>query len=88
MRLQIRECGYEGSDPGRNADGHNEYVVQQECRGCEQPGGCAQVVLGDCVRPTTLWIRGDRLAVREVDNHQQQDDERADRPDVRHAGRA
>ena len=78
----------QGPDTRRDADGHDQHVVQQQRRGGEQAGRGAQVLLGDRVRPAAVRVRGDRLAVRKVDDKQQDDDQRADRPDVRNAGRA
>ena len=88
VRLQDRQRRHQGPDPRRNADGHHQHVVQQERRRGEQARGRAQVLLGDRVRPAALRIRRDRLAIGKVDDDQEHDDQRADRPDVRHPGRA
>ena len=88
MGLQNRQRRDQCPDPRRNADGHDQHVVQQERRRGKQARGRAQVVLGDRVRPAPLRIRRDRLAIGEVDDDQEHDDQRADRPDVRHPGRA
>ena len=88
VRLEHGERRDQGADTGRDADGHDQHVVEHERGGGEQAGGRAQVLLGHRVRAAAVRIRRDRLPVGEIDDQQDDDDQRADRPDVPQAGRS
>ncbi len=76
------------SNSRRDADGDHEHVIEHQGGGGEQPGDGAEVFLGDRVRAAAMRIRGNGLAVGEIDDEEQDDDEGTDRPDVGKAGRA
>ena len=61
----------QSADARRDADGHDQDVVEHQRRGGEQAGAGAQVLLGHGVRPAAVRIGRDRLPVREVDHHEQ-----------------
>ena len=86
--LEPGECRHQGSHTGRDAHGDDQHVVEHERGGGEQAGGRAQVLLGHGVRAAAVGIRRDRLPVGEIDDHQDDDDQRADRPNVPQAGRS
>ena len=75
-----------GAGRDRHRDG--EGVVDQQRRAGDETGGGAEVVLADDVGAAAVGVRGDRLAVAEHHDGQQQDHQQRDGTEVadrRHA---
>ena len=80
--MQARDGGDERADSGGDTDRRGEYVVGEQGRGGEQAGERAEIEARDRVRAAAVGISGDRLAIRKVNNDQQNDDGGADRKNV------
>ena len=87
VRLESRDRGNQRADARRDPDRDDEHVVQQQRRRGQEPGQLPQVVARDRVGSAAGRIRADRLSVRQVDDQQQDDDDRADGADVAEARR-
>ena len=79
--LQAGNCGDECADSGRDADSRSEDVVDHQRRGSEESRAFAQVLGCYGVGTAALRVGVDRLAVGEVNDHQQNNDGGRDRND-------
>src|SRR5580704_7380041 len=82
MRLEIRDGGNKRADSRRYADGGGENVVGEKRSRREQTGKYAEVALRDGVRATALRVGLDGLAIRKINDDEQDDDRRAERKNV------
>ena len=82
VRMQPRNGGDERADPGRDADSGGEDVVGQERRGGKQAGERPEIEARDGIGAAAIGISRDRLAIRKVNNDQQNDDGGAERKNV------
>ena len=80
--LEDRHGRHERPDPRGDADRDHEDVIQHQGRRGEQARPRTEVLLGDRIRTASVRVRRDRLSVREVDDREQRDDQRGNRPDV------
>ena len=69
--LQSRHGRLKRADAGGNGDGDIEKVIQKQRRGGNQTGGLSEILLGYCVRTAAVRIGGQRLAIRKMQNRQQ-----------------
>ncbi len=73
---------------GRDSDRRGEHVVDEQSGRGQQPRACADVFARDGVGSASIRIGIDGLAIREVDDGQQENDGAADGDDVRNAQQA
>ena len=68
IRIGVRGLGDLG---GGNGDCDIEKVIQKQRRGGNQTGDLSEILLGYCVRTAAVRIGGQRLAIRKMQNRQQ-----------------
>jgi len=80
--VQHRHGGHQRPDPGRDADGNIQDIVQHEGRRREEPGPQPEILLRDRIGSPAPGIRGDRLTIGEVQDGEQGEDDHNGRPDI------
>ena len=79
---QRRHRGNQRTNTGGNADGGGEDIVGEKSGSGEEARGGSEIVTGDGVRAAAGGVRGDGLAVGEVDDDKKSDDGEADRDEI------
>src|SRR5215469_13633030 len=88
MRLQTGCGGDQGSDSGGDTYGDDQDVIDHQRRGGQQSGIGAEVEPRDGVGTAASGVGGDGLAVREIDDREQDDDGERDWDQAADAGYA
>ena len=76
MPMQVRKCRDQRGDARGDPDRHGQDVVEHQGRRRPEARRGSQVILGDRVGTPAAGIGGDGLAIREVQDRQQADDQR------------
>jgi hypothetical protein len=86
VRLKTRNGGDERADSGGDTDGRGENVVGEQSGGGKQAGQRAEIVARDRVGAAAVGISGNGLAIRKINDDEQDDDRGAERANVVEAG--
>ncbi len=86
--LQRRNGRHQRADAGRDSNGGGEHVIDHQRGGGQQARAFADVLARHGVGSATARVRIDGLAIREIDDGEQENDGAADGHDVGDAQRA
>ena len=85
VRQQRWNCRHQCSDSRGNAHRSGQDVIREQRGCCQQAGASAQIKARHRVGTAARWIGCNGLSIREINDHQQRDNRRADRNNVMNA---
>ena len=88
VRQQRRNRRHQRAHSGRDSNRRRQHVIDQQSGRRQQTRARADVLARNGVRSAAARVRIDGLAIRKIDDGQQENDGAADRHDVRDAQRA
>ena len=88
VRLQGWNGGDERPDTRRDPHGGSQHVVNHQRRGRKQPGKLSEIFAGHRVGAATCWVSLNSLAIGEVNDPNEEDDDAGDGYKVSNSSRA